>query len=76
MSMRVVNASYLTVWDGGTLVTADCVYDPDTNTVSDIGDLDTDGLEILDKVFVKYRGEIIQDFVRSEPAAKRRASAA
>ena len=48
-------ATYVSEWDGGNvIVRTDCMYDPDTNTVSDIESADVEGICNLDVEYIEF----------------------
>ncbi len=56
-------ATFVSVWDGGTEVRTNCLYDADTNTAFDIETADVNGLDILDEQFIELAdGTEIRDF--------------
>jgi hypothetical protein len=61
-----LNATFVSVWDGGTEIRSNCHYDPTTNTVSNIEDVDVDGIEVLDKEYVEYGGRTITAFTMED----------
>jgi len=60
-----VKARYVSVWDGRTMLTSDCMYDETTNDVTDIESLDVDGMD-LDCLYEEYvelpNGTTVYDF--------------
>ena len=62
-----MKAEYVSVWDGGTTVTTNCQYDPQTKVVSDITTSDVEGLEYLDDEYVLLSdGTEIRDFINED----------
>ena len=56
-------ATFVSVWDGGTEIRTSCLYDPQTNMVSEIETADVNGLEVLDEQFIELAdGTKILDF--------------
>jgi hypothetical protein len=62
-----MKAKYVSVWDGGTTVTTNCEYDPQTKVVSDIGSAEVEGLDMLDDEYVLLPdGTEIRDFINED----------
>lgn len=60
---EIVNATYVSVWDGGTEISTSCKYNKTTGDVTDIDSADVDGLDILDREYIVLEdGEEIEDF--------------
>lgn len=47
-----MQAKFVSVWGGGTEITSNCEYNPQTKDVTDIDSVDVDGLDILDEQYV------------------------
>ena len=62
--MNTIKSKYVTVWDGGTEITTNCNYNPDTKIVSDIEMVEVD---ILDDEYVLLPdGTEIRDFINED----------
>ena len=60
-----VNATYVSVWDGGTRIESNCKYNTETREVTNVGMVSVEkmDLEILDEEFVELpNGRIIKNF--------------
>ena len=64
-----MNATYVSVWDGGEEIRTSCQFNPQTKHATDIESADVDGmdLEILDEEYIELtNGEIIKTFTTDE----------
>lgn len=60
---EIVDATYVSVWDGGTEISTSCKYNKTTGDVTEIDSADVDGLDILDREYVLLSdGEEIEKF--------------
>ena len=59
-----MNATFVSVWDGGTEIVSACQYDPLTKDVTDIDSVDVEDmdLDILDEQYVLFNGDKITEF--------------
>jgi len=66
--MSIINATYVSIWDGGTKIETSCKFDTDTNTVSDIESIDdVSDLDLLDEEYVELpSGETVRTFYNSD----------
>lgn len=48
-----MKATYVSVWDGGTEVATSCNFDPQTKNITDVEMVDGDGLDALEREFVR-----------------------
>lgn len=62
-----MKAKYVSVWDGGTTVTTNCQYNPQTKVVSEIESSDIEGLDICeDEYLILEDGAEIRDFINED----------
>lgn len=69
MENKVINATYVSIWDGSEEIRTSCKFNPETNKVSDIESADVDGLdlEILDSEYIELPGgKIVETFTTDE----------
>lgn len=63
--MKKIKAIFVSVWDGGTVISTSCMFNPKTNDATDIVQADVSGmdLETLDEQYVELpNGEKITEF--------------
>jgi hypothetical protein len=48
-----MKATYISVWDGGIEIATSCNFDPETKNITDVEMVDGDGLDILEREFVR-----------------------
>jgi hypothetical protein len=64
---NIVNATYVSVWDGGTEIRTKCRFNTQTNIVSDIEQSDVGGVDILDREYVELEdGTEIDNFFNAD----------
>jgi hypothetical protein len=51
--MNKINATFVSIWDGGVEIRTNCTIDVSTNTVYDIETSNVQGIKTLDKEFVE-----------------------
>lgn len=54
-AMTSVDATYVSIWDGGTEIRSACKYDPFNNVVYEIESVDVGGLEVLEEEFIELK---------------------
>lgn len=60
-----VNATYVSVWDGGTEIRTSCVFNTETKEVEEVDSTDEgiEDLDICDEEYVELpNGDIVKDF--------------
>ena len=60
-SSPLIPAEYVSVWDGGTLITTECKFNIDTNEIEDLQTTDEglEGTEVCDGEFVRLPNGIV-----------------
>jgi hypothetical protein len=48
-----MKATYVSVWDGCIEITTSCNFNPETKNITDIEMVDGDGLDILEREFIR-----------------------
>jgi len=65
--MKIINAKYVSIWDGGVEIKSTCTFDVVNNVVSQIESVEVDGLEILEDEYVLLSdGTEIRDFINED----------
>lgn len=61
--MSTINATYVSVWDGGVEVRTKCFFNTETKEVSDIESADVNNLDVCEDEFIELpNGTEIRDF--------------
>lgn len=69
MKDKIVNATYVSVWDGGTEIRTSCKFDTNKNLAFDIESTDEEieDLDFLDKEYIELpNGETVETFTTED----------
>lgn len=62
-----MDATYVSVWDGGTQIRTNCKFNPETRQVSDVESSDVEGLDICEEEFIELpNGDVVKDFINED----------
>lgn len=62
-----MNGTYVTIWDGGTEISSNCKFNPDTKVVSEIEMVAVEGLDILEDEYILLPdGTEVRDFINED----------